>query len=386
MNQKVIVAGHICLDIAPLITSDPVEKVSDLFRPGGLVQVGEARFSTGGAVANTGLAMKYFGADTVLVGRIGNDPFGEIVMNTLNGYKAGEHMIVSKEEPTSYTIILSVPGIDRMFLHAAGADGSFTADDLPVWMMQEASLFHFGYPQALRSMYLDDGAELVRLMRYARDCGTATSLDTAAVDPSSEAGQQNWKTILDNVLPYTDFFVPSVEELCSMIDPERYRQWQKRAEHRDICTVLDTEKDIRPLAEYCIHHGARVVLLKCGAKGMYLRTAEKDTLERISPRICMDTQAWASLSLYEDSYVPERIVSATGCGDTSIAAFLCSVLNGDPPQECLHLAAAAGAACITGTDALSELRPLKILKEMIDAGWEKTGAKKEGNDNACNDE
>ncbi|MBQ1446658.1 MAG: hypothetical protein IIZ14_05340, partial [Solobacterium sp.] len=131
--------------------------------------------------------------------------------------------------------------------------------------------------------------------------------------------------------------------------------------------------DIRPLAERCLSYGAKVLLIKCGAPGMYLRTAGAEVLNTIGSRLGFRTGEWADLEIFEPSYVPERIVSGTGCGDTSIAAFLTAVLNEETPQEALHLAAAAGAACITGPDALSGLMNMTELKEKIHAGWEKTG-------------
>ena len=134
------------------------------------------------------------------------------------------------------------------------------------------------------------------------------SLDLCAVDPGSEAGKQDWHAILKAVLPYVDLFVPSIEELCSMLDPERYASWLERAGDGDICEILDLEKDIRPIAKMCMDYGAKVLLLKCGAPGMYLETAPADVLRTI-PRLDLDADAWGSFSRFEKSFVPDRIVS-----------------------------------------------------------------------------
>ena len=79
MKKKIIVAGHICVDITPAIQGKIVNKIQELLIPGKLIEVGNATVSTGGAVANTGLAMKILGANVSLMGKIGNDAFGEIV-------------------------------------------------------------------------------------------------------------------------------------------------------------------------------------------------------------------------------------------------------------------------------------------------------------------
>ena len=71
--------------------------------------------------------------------------------------------------------------------------------------------------------------------------------------------------------------------------------------------------------------------------------------------------------------MPDRVLSGTGAGDTSIAAFLKAVLDGYDPQMTMHLAAGTGASCVEAYDTLSGLRSFEKLKEKIAAGWKKAG-------------
>lgn len=371
MKKKVIAAGHICLDITPVFQQEKVNHLSEILSPGKLIQMGVADVHTGGSVANTGLAMKILGADVTLMGKIGKDAFGAMVKNILKGYDAKCSMIESQEETTSYSVVLAVPGVDRIFLHHSGANHTFLASDIPEQTLQEAALFHFGYPPLMRSMYENDGEELVKIMKKAKDAGTATSLDMASVDETSDAGAANWKKILENVLPYVDFFVPSVEELCYMLDRNRFYEWQERAAGRDITEILDIEKDVKTLAEQCMELGAKVLLIKCGAPGMYYRTADRQTISRICGRVELDPDQWAEKEGFEQSYVPEKILSGTGAGDSSIAAFLTAMLQGYPLERSLQLSTATGASSVAAYDALSGLKTFEELEEKIDAGWQK---------------
>lgn len=373
MSKKVIVAGHICIDITPIFPDKKTAKLDDILSPGKLVQTGAADVHTGGAVANTGLALKILGADVSLMGKVGCDAFGDMICNILKKYDADEHMIHSAEESTSYSVVLAVPGIDRIFLHNPGANNTFRANDIPSDALCDAVLFHFGYPPLMRAMYENDGKELAHLMQSVRAAGVATSLDMAAIDADTEAGKLDWNGILKRVLPHVDFFVPSVEELCFMLDKKRFAEWQKRAEGKDITEILDIEKDVKPLAEICMSYGVKVLLIKCGAPGMFYKTAGCERLSEISPRIGLDVTAWADKEGFEASYVPEQILSGTGAGDTSIAAFLACVLNGETPQTAMQLATATGACCVTSYDALGGLKPLEELKEKIRNGWKKNG-------------
>lgn len=371
MGKKVVVAGHICLDITPVFPDRKISHVTEILQPGKLTHVGAVDTHTGGAVANTGLAMKKLGADVSLMGKIGGDAFGEIVKNILNKYDAGEGLIVSETESTSYTVVLAMQGIDRIFLHNPGANNRFYAEDISEEALKEAALFHFGYPPIMESMYRKKGAELIKIMKAAKAAGAATSLDMAAVDEDSPAGAADWNLIIKKVMPYVDFFVPSVEELCYMIDRERYEEWKQRGAGTDITELLDVEKDIKPLADKCMEYGAKVLLIKCGAPGMYYRTAAPDVLGQISSRCGLDADAWAGKEGFERSYVPEKILSGTGAGDTSIAAFLTAMLEGYSLEDTMHLAAATGACCVAAYDALGGLKPFDELKAKIDAGWEK---------------
>lgn len=370
-DLKMISAGHICLDITPTFPDKSVDAIGDILIPGRLLPMGEADVHTGGSVANTGLALKILGADVSLMGKIGKDAFGELVYSQVKEYGAHEGMIVSEDANTSYSVVVAPKGIDRIFLHHTGANDKFYKKDLDFPLIEKAQLFHLGYPTLMRSMYENDGQELLDIMQEVKRLGVLTSMDMAAVEEYSEAGQKDWDGILKKVLPYVDFFVPSVEELAFMIDRERFNEWQKRANGKDITTVLDVEQDIRPLGEKLIQYGVKVALIKCGAPGIYLATAEQEKLESLHGVLAGGIESWANVRVFEKSYKPDKILSGTGAGDTSIAAFLYAILTGHTYQECLQLATATGASCVAAYDALSGLKSFDELKAKIKNGWEK---------------
>ena len=201
MGKKVIAAGHICLDITPVFSKAGKKTMSSILQPGKLIQMKGVDVHTGGSVANTGLAMKILGADVTLMGKIGKDAFGDMIHNILKEYKAEKGMLVMDGESTSYSVILAVPGIDRIFLHNPSANDTFQADDVPQKELENASLFHFGYPPLMKKMYEHHGEELQKLMIKVKDTGAATSLDMAAVDSAADVGHIDWKQILEKVIP-----------------------------------------------------------------------------------------------------------------------------------------------------------------------------------------
>lgn len=370
-NADIVVAGHVCLDITPVFPDVKIDKVNELLIPGRLIQMGKADIHIGGSVANTGLGLKVLGADVSLMGKVGDDDFGTVVLSQIEHYASKEGMIVSKGENTSYSIVIAPQGIDRIFLHHSGANNTFCSEDLNYDIIKEAKMFHFGYPPLMRTLYQNDGEELVKIFKKVKEFGVATSLDMAAVDANSESGQVDWANIIQRVLPYVDFFVPSVEELAFMIDRPRYQEWVQRADGRDLTAFLSIEEDVAPLANKLLEWGAKVVIIKCGAPGIFFATAEEKVLTQISSKLEMDYVNWGNRKHFELSYKPDRMLSGTGAGDTSIAAFLYAVFLGYPWEECLQYATATGASCVTEYDAISGLKSFAEIKEKIQNGWEK---------------
>ncbi|MBQ3467668.1 MAG: carbohydrate kinase family protein, partial [Oscillospiraceae bacterium] len=184
----------------------------------------------------------------------------------------------------------------------------------------------------------------------------------------SEAGKADWEAILQNVLPYVDFFVPSFEELCFMLDRRRYEALAARG--GDMTAELDVEAECAPLAEKLLAMGCRFVLIKCGTAGMFYRSAGREALRKIGRRICIDAASWAGRTGVQRCFRAETVRSGTGAGDTSIAAFLTAVLAGRTPEDCVALAAAEGACCVTAYDALSGLKSIPELEDRIRSGWE----------------
>ena len=364
----IVSAGHICLDITPVFPHGrKYDDISSLLVPGKLIAMDRADVHTGGSVANTGLALKKLGCDVRLLGKVGDDPFGQIVGNIVACYGAGG-LIIDPDVSTSYSVVLAVPGVDRVFLHNPGANDTFRGSDIPDDAIEDADLFHFGYPSLMKCMYERNGEELAGLLARVKSMDIATSLDLAAVDPDSEAGRIDWDGILQAVLPYVDFFVPSFEELCFMLDRGKYEHLASLG--KDMAECIDIERDVRPLALKSIEYGCRTVLIKCGIKGMFYLTSDSGGISGIGSRLNLDLNSWSNKSGLQRCYKADEVRSGTGAGDTSIAAFLAAVMKGYEPARCVSLACAEGACCVTSYDALGGLQTLDELETRISKGWE----------------
>lgn len=371
MSKKIVVAGHTCLDITPKFPPMENARIEDVIVPGRVVNLDGVEFSVGGAVSSTGLCLKLLGADVSLMGKIGNDGFGTIISGIYSKYDAAGSLIISDDTPTSYTVALALPGVDRVLLHDPAANNSFSNSDMDWDEIGNASLFHFAYPPIMRNYYRDGARELVALYQKVHGMGVATSMDMAVLDPASEAYRVDWEDVIRRCMPYLDFFVPSVEELCMMIDRPLYDSVSKLAAGGDFTSFI-TMSQVRSLADRLMDMGARVLMIKCGSAGLYVRTGPKERISEIPGGVISDCDIWADVDHFEECFVPRRIRSGTGAGDTSIAAFLKAVTDGYSPSDCARLAAATGANCVAEYDTLSGVVPLPELMKRINGGWAKS--------------
>lgn len=215
-NIDVVIAGHICIDMIPEFYSGG-NNLTDVLSPGKLVNVGAMVSATGGTVPNTGGALQKFGLNTVFIGKIGNDVLGGTITNLLKSRGSNTNYIkISDEDSTSYTVVLSMPGIDRIPLHSPGANDTFGKNDIPFDLLNNAKLFHFGYPPLMKRLFNDGGHELFEIFSLSKAKGATTSLDMSRPDPNSPAGKIDWLSYLEKVLPAVDIFLPSIDELIDM--------------------------------------------------------------------------------------------------------------------------------------------------------------------------
>ena len=365
---SVVAAGHLCLDIIPNFDQIPQGQFETLFKPGRLIQVGAAQFSTGGPVSNTGLAMHRLGVPTRLVAKVGSDPFGKIVRDLIsqNGPDLIQGIAVDPTAVTSYSIIISPKHMDRIFLHCPGANDTFTVSDISFEMVEQAALFHFGYPPIMRQMYINDGLQLAELMRRAKETSVTTSLDMAFPDPTTESGQADWPLILKSVLPFVDIFLPSFEELLYMLRRDLFNRLNAGG------ALLDqvTPALLQDISTELLQMGAKIVVIKLGSNGIYLHTGPEPAINNLGRARPVDCKSWSDRELWAPCF-KVNVVGTTGSGDTTIAGFLSALLRHNSAEQAITMAVAVGACNVETPDALSGLRSWEGTLERVDAGWDR---------------
>lgn len=340
----IIVAGHICLDVLPEIGPDA------RIAPGVLDEVGPAAFSVGGAVGNVTGALRRLGLAATPVGRIGRDPFGDVVEDLLGD--EGGALERTDSAATSYSLVVHRPGEDRAFLHHPGANHDFGGEVLRAALQRlepgPGSLLHFGYPPIMRAAFADGGRALADALGNAAERGVLVSLDMATPDPTGPAAAVDWRAFLARVLPNVSLFAPSWSDLAALLP--------------DVPGTATTQA-VRDAAVRFLTSGASAVLLKLGPHGAYLRSGDAARLP----------SGWRNRELWSPNFVVDAR-GTTGAGDATIAGMLAGIATGADAPTALTLASATGAASVAQRDGSSAVPTLDALNDRLATGWPRAAA------------
>ena len=261
--------------------------------------------SVGGEAVNGAIAAAKLGVRTAILCSLGNDSAGTLVTAALeaNGVDTGR-IVRSDEHPTPVT---------TMFVRDDGSRQSIT---------NTAHRYHFhperflGDLTGVRAVVLgslfrapfDDPEVISAVLKAVKSQGILIAADTKL---------PNFRFLsladLKEVLPLIDYITPNEDEA-------RY---------------YTSKSDPQEMAEVFLSSGVKNVIIKLSAKGCYFQNAERSL--RLPP-------------------LRVEAVDATGAGDTFLAGFLASLLNGASVQEALLFANACGAICTTKVGAAAALR------------------------------
>jgi sugar/nucleoside kinase (ribokinase family) len=272
--------------------------IDELPHAGMLTLVDRIYPATGGCASNTGVSLVKLGGRVGLIGKVGDDIFGEFIIRDMKEKGLDTSGITTTSEfPTSKTIIIPVKGEDRRFIHVIGANADLAYDDLDLDMIRSSRALYIG--GFLLQSKMDQKA-VARLFRLAKERGIVTALDV--IVPSDFRGSIEDSVAL--VLPYTDLFLPNIDE----------------------ATLLTGTADPLEQARIFNRLGCKVVVITMGEEGTLVLKGDQ-TLRSTSFRI--------------------DVIDPSGAGDAFDAGFIWGILQGWELKHTLTFASALGAsACL----------------------------------------
>src|SRR5579871_2015947 len=124
--------------------------------------------SAGGCAANVALDLARQGVATDVVGCVGRDLAGGLLLENFAWHQVSTSRIERVADlPTSTTVILLIQGQDRRYLHVVGANRALTVGQIARDWVRNLKVFYIGGLLALPGVELP---ELAGLLQFCRSC------------------------------------------------------------------------------------------------------------------------------------------------------------------------------------------------------------------------
>lgn len=290
MRYDVSVIGLYILDVL----GRPVKAIPE----GGNVEfIDEIRLTVAGTAGGTVVDAAKLGLRSLAVGAVGDDEKADFVLATLQKFGIDiSAMQRLKGVPTSATILNVRPNGDRPALHVRGASDHF---DVPASLYDQvfdAPIIHLGGAGLLRKL---DGERSRALLAEAKARGRTVTFDLIAANAETLG-------IVQPLLPFIDYFMPSIEEARDM----------------------SGRKTPEDCASFYLDRGAVCCVLTLGGDGAFY--AHRDGVRLRVPAYDI------------------KVVDTTGCGDAFDAGFIAALHHKMDPERSMRFAQAAAALVATG--------------------------------------
>lgn len=264
-----------------------------------------------GAAGTAAIAASKMGLDTLAVGGVGDDLMGDWVLERLRHFRvstAGMQRIAGAR--TSSSIVTTRRDGSRPALHLRGATADFYVDDDLMDEATNATVVHLGGVGLMDRM---DSGRNAQLLKMAKSKCATTTLDVFAGAPGD-------LDKIAQVLPYTDYFMPSIEE----------------------AQALTGLSDMPTMATRFLDLGAACCIFTLGADGAYFH--HRDGTRFRSPAFDI------------------AVKCTCGCGDAFNAGMAVAFCHGMDPASAVRFAQATSALNATGLGSQAGV-------ESFDATW-----------------
>ena len=254
-------------------------------------------------------AASRLGCSTVLVGSVGSDDFGKLVINRLENDGVDCRCIIQTDQhSTGCAFVTYFKGGSRKFIFHMGA--ATQAEAPTSAQFDKVKYMHIMGCSLMADPYLAQG--ILDTMHTLFEAGTKISFDPNIRKELYQTPEM--KEIFADVLMHTNILLPGKEELL----------------------LITEESNIDSAVRKCFENTClEMLVLKDGSRGsrLYIRHAPEPGIEGNVDEL---------LTCQIDAYKVNQI-DPTGAGDCFDGAFLAGLIHGEPPETAARMGAAAGA-------------------------------------------
>lgn len=317
---EVSCVGILCADVL----AKPVDRLPE---KGKLGLIDKLHLRIGGCGANVAVDLSKIGIDTTIIGKIGEDGFGEFLLKTLKIEKVDvSGLKIDRTAPTSASVVMIDTSGERTILHCLGSNGTFSYKDINLDRIKKSRILFIAGTFLMPSF---DGAGTEKLLKEAKQAGVLCCLDTAW----DSTGQ--WMKKIEGTLPYLDWFMPSFDEAHE----------------------LSGKTAPSEMADIFIAKGVRNVIIKLGKDGCFVKPEHEK-------------------GFTVPTYTDIKAVDTSGAGDSFCAGFVAGLSKGWDIERSAKFANAVGTQCVMQIGTTTGIKSMEETLEFMDR-YEKTSGKRE---------
>tara|TARA_R110002167_G_scaffold90791_1_gene244332 strand:+ start:191 stop:1156 length:966 start_codon:yes stop_codon:yes gene_type:complete len=243
---------------------------------------------SGGAPANVAACIGKLGGEPVLVGSVGNDPFGAFLIEEVKRYAVNTDHVASLSTSTTLAFVSLGDNGEREFAFNRGADEQLNLDDATIGTLLSDSILHLGSATALLGGELGDS--YLRIAQQAKKNGNIICFDPNFRIDLWRGREAEFRDICNTYFALADIVKVSDEELV----------------------LLSHQDDMAKGCQYFHDLGVKVVLVTLGPDGCLI---SQNGQQYIVPA-------------YEIN-----AVDTTGAGDSFIGAILFQMAKSAPGEN-----------------------------------------------------
>lgn len=288
--------------------------VREMPPPGGAAFIDQIAMTVAGTAGGTAVDCAILGLNGQVVARLGSDDSGDFLLSKMRRFGLNTDLIRrDTNRQTSCSMLAIRPDGSRSAFFVPGATATFDIAPDDIDRALDADIIHLGGTGLLQAF---DGAPSLAFMKRARALGRITVFDLILADSRTV-------TLVEPLLPYIDYFVPSIEEAGEMVgtrDPIAVSRWFRK-------------------------RGARNVFLTMEGDGVYVAPENDKPFTLPAHRI--------------------DVTDTTGCGDSFTAGVIVGLSHGWDIHRIARFANASAAKVAMGLGSIGTLTSFEDTVEAM---------------------
>lgn len=342
-TQDIIIEYHDKLGVSLVTEGAPYLA----FKEGSKIDIEKLHYATGGGATNSATSFKRLGFDVASFFKVGNDPAGKCIVESLEHEGITVYAPVCKKEQTGTSFIIPSSKRDRIIFTFRGANTTICPSDIPETLFETIKCVYI-------TSLTDKAANILpHLTHKAQKKLPGVGLKVA-VNPGTSQLTKN-AAPLKAALSTIDILITNSQEMKFFMESLKPRFFKSSGigllpDGPPLArSILSYEKITFTLHEYfkeVLSYGVKRVVVTDGKNGVYVAT--KDHLFFHPP-------------------LPVEVVNSVGAGDAFGSGLVASLLKGKTIEDAIRCAILNASSVVMHQDAksglLTEVELTNFLKD-----------------------